>query len=159
MDWLCFCTGGIMADTKVGNGSNNYIERQSVQVGEELFLSWAKTKGYHVTRIGFDSTNDSVPNFFKLSPLLRNMPDYVLNTDKKTYVVNVKGTANIKHKEIKMLGDLMLCYSSSSAELIYAFCFAGQEPVLMSTTTLSTRFNMAEDKQWHDGVKYRTIKI
>lgn len=142
------------------NNTNTYEERQSVaDLGEELFEKWATEKGYTFNRIGFHSKNDSVPNFFKLSPLLRNMPDYVLNTDKKTYVVNVKGTANIKHKEMKILGDLMLCYSSSSAELIYAFCFSGQEPVLMSTTTLSTRFHMAEDKQWHDGVKYRTIKI
>lgn len=142
------------------NNTNTYEERQSVaDIGEELFEQWAKDKGYQINRIGFHSKDDSVPNFFRLSSTLRNMPDYILNTGKKTYVVNVKGTNNIKHKEMRILGDLMLCYSSSGAELIYAFCFKGQEPVLMSTTTLSTRFHMAEDKQWHDGVRYRTIKI
>ena len=142
------------------NNTNTYEERQSVSdLGEELFEAWADKKGYQVNRIGFHSKNDSVPNFFNLSNILRNMPDYVLNTNTKTYVVNVKGTANIKHREIKLLSDLVLCYSSSKAELIYAFCFKGQDPVLMSTNTLLTRFSNAEDKKWHDGVMYRTIKI
>ena len=142
------------------NNTNTYEERQSVSdLGEELFEAWAESKGYQVNRIGFHSKNDSVPNFFNLSNMLRNLPDYVLNTNKKTYVVNVKGTANIKHREIKLLSDLILCYSSSKAELIYAFCFKGQEPILMSTNTLLTRFSNAEDKKWHDGVLYRTIEI
>ena len=142
------------------NNTNTYEERQSVSdLGEELFEQWAKDKGYTLHRVGFHSKNDSVPNFFKLNKLLRNMPDYILNTGKKTYVVNVKGTANIKHNEIRMLSDLYLCYSSPNAMLVYAFCFKGQEPVLMSPETLSNRFHMAEDKQWHDGVRYRTIKI
>jgi hypothetical protein len=142
------------------NNTNTYEERQSVSdLGEELFEEWACKKGYQVNRIGFHSKNDSVPNFFNLSNILRNIPDYVLNTDKKTYVVNVKGTANIKHREIKLLSDLVLCYSSSKAPLIYAFCFRGNDPILMSTETLLTRFSNAEDKKWHDGVMYRTIKI
>ena len=142
------------------NNTNTYEERQSVpDIGEQLFEQWATEKGYTFNRIGFHSKNASVPNFFKLNRLLRNIPDYVLNTGKKTYVVNVKGTTNIKHKEMRMLEDLILCYSSDNAPLIYAFCFEGQEPILMSTLTLHTRFHIAEDKQWHDGVRYRTIKI
>jgi hypothetical protein len=142
------------------NNTNTYEERQSVSdLGEELFEEWANRKGYKLNRIGFHSKYDSVPNFFRLSDMLRNMPDYVLTTNQKTYVVNVKGTANIKHREISLLNHLILCYSSPKAPLIYAFCFKGQDPVLMSTDTLLERFSESEDKTWHDGVMYRTIKI
>ena len=142
------------------NNTNTYEERQSIaDLGEELFEEWANKKGYQLNRIGFHSKDDSVPNFFRLNRLLRNMPDYILNTGKKTYVVNVKGTVNIKENEMVMLSDLILCYSSSGAELVYAFCFKGKDPVLMSSHTLHNRFFNATQKQWHDGVKYRTIEL
>lgn len=142
------------------NNTNTYEERQSVaDIGEELFEQWAKDKGYEINRIGFHSKDDSVPNFFKLSYMLRNLPDYVLTKGKKTYVVNVKGTANIKEKELDNLESACWYYGSGQAPLIYAFCFKGQEPVLMKPSTLKERFNEAKTKKWHDGVKYRTIKI
>ena len=142
------------------NNTNTYEERQSVSdIGEELFEQWAKDKGYQINRIGFHSKDDPVPMFHKVNKILRNMPDYILNRDRKTYVVNVKGTANIKNKEIRMLPQLVHSYSTPRAPLIYAFCFKGQTPKLMSVETLEQRFNEAEEKAWHDGVLYRTIKI
>ena len=140
------------------NNTNSYSDRQSViDIGEQMFLDWATKKNWTVNRIGFDSKNDSVPNFFRLNQVIRNLPDFILNTESKTYVVNVKGTLNIKLKEINMLDKLIEAYSSSTAPLIYAFCLKGQEPILMSTETLQSRFNLAENKTWHDGVVYRTI--
>jgi hypothetical protein len=148
-----------MADTKVGTGSDDYVKRQSLQVGEKLFEQWAKDKGYVATVFGSNATDNYIPNFFRLNPILRNSPDYILNTSSKTFVVSVKGTANIKLKEIMLLDQLVAAYSSDKAPLIYAFCFKGHEPVLMSIDTLKQRFAEAENKQWHDGVIYRTIKI
>jgi len=161
MGWVCFCTGRIMANTQVANGTHSYEDRQKIgeNRGEELFMSWGQQKGYVVTRIGSDSRDNYIPNFFRLSNVLRNMPDFVLNTASKTFVVSVKGTANIKLKEMAMLDDIIAAYSSDRAPLIYAFCFKGHEPVLMSIDTLKQRFAEAENKQWHDGVIYRTIKI
>ena len=142
------------------NNTNTYEERQSVpDIGEQLFEEWATEKGYTFNRIGFHSKNDNVPNFFKLSYLLRNLPDYVLNKGKKTYVVCVKGTANIKEVEFNSLDSASMYYGTGQAKLIYAFCFRGQEPILMSVETLKERFNEAKTKKWHDGVKYRKIKI
>ena len=142
------------------NGSNTYEERQSISdLGEQLFEEWATKNGYVFNRIGFHSKNASVPNFFRLNNVLRNIPDYILQKNGKTYVVNVKGTANIKLKEIMMLDLLVKAYSSDNAPLIYAFCFKGQEPVLMKYSTLEQKFHEAENKVWHDGVIYRTIKI
>jgi hypothetical protein len=142
------------------NNTNTYEERQSVpDIGEQLFEEWAKTNGHTINRIGFNSKDDNVPNFFKLSYMLRNLPDYVLNKGKKTYVVCVKGTANIKEWEVNNLDFASMYFGSSQAKLIYAFCFKGQDPVLMSVETLKERFNEAKTKKWHDGVKYRKIKI
>ena len=142
------------------NNTNSYAERQSViDIGEIMFIDWATQKNWTVNRVGFDSKNDSVPNFFRLNEVLRNIPDFIVNTETKTYVVNVKGTLNIKLKEINMLDKLESAYSSNSAPLIYAFCLKQQEPVLMSIETLRLRFSLAENKQWHDGVIYRTITL
>lgn len=145
----------------VANGSNSYQERQTigVNIGEQLFMEWAEAKGYVATRIGSDSRDNHIPCFSRLNSILRNMPDFVLNKNGKTYVVSVKGTANIKNKEIRLLPDLVKSYSSRRAPLIYAFCFRGHDPVLMSVETLQERFEQSEEKVWHDGVLYRTIKI
>ena len=142
------------------NNTNSYEERQSVSdLGEQLFEKWALQNNYVFHRIGFHSKNNSVPNFFRLNTVLRNIPDYILNKHNKTYVVNVKGTANIKLKEMLTLDKLVNAYSSDNAPLIYAFCFKGQNPVLMKWTTVEERFNEAENKTWHDGVVYRTIAL
>jgi hypothetical protein len=143
------------------NNTNSYSERQSViDIGEKMFTEWATQKNWKVNRIGFDSKNDSVPNFFRLNEVLRNLPDFIVTTENRTLVVNVKGTANIKLKEINMLDKLEDAYSSSSAILIYAFCLrTKEEPILMSTETLRLRFSLAENQQWHDGVIYRTIAL
>jgi len=142
------------------NNTNSYEERQSVfDLGEQLFEQWALQNNYIFHRIGFHSKNNSVPNFFRLNTVLRNIPDYILNKDNKTYVVNVKGTANIKLKEMLMLDKFVNAYSNDNAPLIYAFCFKGQNPVLMRWATVEERFNEAENKTWHDGVVYRTIAV
>ena len=148
-----------MADIEVGSGSDSYEARQAVQVGEKLFEEWAKSKGYVATVFGSNATDSYIPRFPRLNPILRNAPDYILNTPTKTYVVSVKGTANIKVKEMRLLPKLVASYSSKRAPLIYAFCFKGQNPILMSVETLQERFEQAPEKAWHDGVLYRTIKI
>ena len=43
----------------------------------------------------------------------------------------VKGTANIKASEIKMLPMFMEWYSSEKCPLLYAFCFKDQKPLLL----------------------------
>ena len=83
------------------SGNNTYKERQSVKnVAEFLFEYYCAEKEYKLTRLGFDEKNKNVDNFFKLNKFLRNIPDYIVNTPKGTFVVNVKGTGNFKEKEI-----------------------------------------------------------
>ena len=46
-------------------------------------------------------------------------------------VVNVKGTANFKEKEIKMIPMFLEWFSSKKAPLVYAFCFEECEPLFV----------------------------
>ena len=78
------------------NGSNTYKERQSVKnIAEFLFEYYCAEKNYQLIRVGFDEKNKNIDNFFRLNTFLRNLPDYIVNTNDKTLVVNVKGTANL----------------------------------------------------------------
>lgn len=147
----------------LGNGSQSYHERQAVgiNIGEKLFERYCKEKGYHLTRVGFDEKDANVPNFFRLSKPLRYLPDYVVNTDTKTFIVNVKGTVNIKKEEIERVEDFEDWYSTPQAPLVYAFCLQSfDKPVFVSVEKLFDLWHEAKtDKQWNDGKIYRTLKV
>jgi hypothetical protein len=146
--------GGIM------NGSNTYSERQKVKNRAEfLFEYYCAEMDYQITRVGFDEKNGNVDNFYYLNPILRNLPDYVVNTTNGTWVVMVKGTANIKQKEIDLLPKLIECFHSEQAKLIYAFCFLGKKPMLIFPQKVESLYRNATDKQWQDGVVYRSLEI
>jgi len=88
-----------------GNATQDYQGRQDVgvNIGEEIFEQWCARNGWNCTRLGFDEKFANVGAFYNLNPVLRNMPDYVIQRDEKTFAVNVKGTPNIKEKERLML--------------------------------------------------------
>ena len=141
-------------------GSDNYQKRQSVvNVAEFLFEYYCAEKEYKLTRVGFDEKNKSVDNFYKLNKYLRNLPDYIVNTGSHTYVVNVKGTGNFKQKEIDMIPQFMEYFSSKDAPLIYAFCFAGSDPILLFPNKVIDLYKNSEDKKWSDGVVYRNLNL
>jgi hypothetical protein len=142
------------------SGLNTYKERQtSANVAEFLFEYYCAEKEYQLTRIGFDEKNKNVDNFFKLNKFLRNIPDYIVNTPKGTFVVNVKGTSNFKEKEIDMLPYFKQWYSTEKAPLVYAFCFTGQDPILIYPDKLIQLWEKSTDKQWPDGVVYRHLEL
>lgn len=142
------------------NGSNTYSERQKVKNRAEfLFEMYCAEKEYKVARCGFDEKNKNIDNFYFLNPVLRNLPDYVVNTPTQMLVVMVKGTANIKEKEIELLPRLVSCFDNEKAKLVYAFCFLGKEPKLLSPQKVEALYKNATDKTWHDGVVYRSLEI
>ena len=141
-------------------GSNTYSERQTVaNKGEVLFEQFCKKNHYECKRVGFDEKNNAVSTFYDLSTLLRNLPDYVLVRPDSTYVVNVKGTANFKKKEIDMLPLMMEWFSSRSAPLVYAFCFENSDPLFLYPDQLISLYRRSVDKQWSDGVIYRNLNL
>lgn len=143
------------------NGNNTYQERQSVEnYGEIMFEKYCREKQYSVNRLGFDEKNANVPNFFRLNALLRNLPDYIVNTPTATFVVNVKGTNCIKKEEMTILTELIACYSSKDAQLLYAFCLKGNElPILVYPEKFIYMYQQSKDEQWNDGKVYRRLAI
>lgn len=141
------------------NGSQTYEDRQAIGVnqGEELFMQWCYAKGWKFNRIGFDEKQSNVAMFYKLNPMLRNIPDFVINREEKMFVVNVKGTANIKRTEISMLPLIVEAFGSNEAPLVYAFCFANEEPKFVPYYKVIEMYDKEQDKQWHDGKIYRTL--
>jgi hypothetical protein len=143
-----------------GNGSENYSDRQKhINIAEVLFVEWSKNRNYKINRIGFDEKDNSVHDFFKLNALLRNLPDFVISRDGKSFVVNVKGTANIKRKEYDLIPKLIDCFSSDDAPLIYAFCFKDKAPIFKTATAVINLFDESIDRKWSDGVVYRNINL
>jgi len=144
----------------MNKGENSYKERQSVENAAEFYFElYCAEKEYKLNRIGFNEKNANVDNFFKLNKYLRNIPDYVVNTPNRTFVVNVKGTGNFKQKEYEMLDYFEKIYSTDDAPLVYAFCFTNKNPILVSIKKIKELWAKSTDKTWSDGVVYRNLGI
>jgi len=146
----------------IGNSGQSYEQRVKTikNDGEYLFEKFCNKSGTQFHRVGFDEHENSVPAFWRLSTLLRNLPDYVINTKNKTFVVAVKGTDNIKKKEIELLPSMVEAFSSEEAPLIYAFCFKEKHnPIWVRPKKLIELYEKSVDQQWHDGVIYRNLKL
>ena len=142
------------------NGSNTYAERNTVpDLGEQLFEEYCKQKGYKVFRLGFDSHKTAIKDFYKINVLLRYIPDYIVETDKGNFIVQVKGTGNIKKKEAEMIPLFLEWYSTKDAPLVYAFCFRGEQPKIIYAEKVIELYKKSYDKKWQDGVVYRSLEI
>lgn len=143
------------------NANNSYAERNSgVNIGEQLFEEYCKNKGVLCKRLGFDEKTDPMPHFWKLNPLLRNLPDYLVSGANGIKLIMVKGTANIKKKEADLIPLFMEWYETKEVPLYYAFCFEGQKkPLFMTPSRVLLLYQQGTDKQWSDGVKYRTLEL
>jgi hypothetical protein len=146
----------------MNTGNHSYAERiHNTNVGEELFEAYCESKNFHITRLGFDQHKATVPNFFRLNPYIRNIPDYVINTPEATFVVNVKGTDNFKQSEYNLLPEFGEWFSTKKAPLIYAFCFKENDrPILVYPEKIIRLYEEAKiDQQWSDGVVYRCLNL
>lgn len=141
------------------NASMNYKERNSgSNFAEEFFEEYCKD--YFIRRIGFDEKNDNIPHFYNMSRMLRNLPDYYVDTGSKQFVVNVKGTDCIKEKEYDIISLLASAYSSDDCMLLYAFCFKGNKrPIFLYPFEVINTYDQKKDQTWHDGVIYRSLGI
>jgi hypothetical protein len=141
-------------------GDNTYLERQSEpNVGELRFEKYCSQNSIPWQRLGFDEKNNNIPNFFNLSIYLRNLPDYLVVIDGQTNVVNVKGTGNFKSSELLKLPSFQSMYATNECPLLYAFCFAGNLPVLHTIGEIKQLYEASSDKHWDDGVVYRTLRL
>ena len=146
----------------IGNSGQSYADRVKTikNDGEYLFELFCKQNYCEFQRLGFDEHQNNVPNFWRLNPIIRNLPDFVINNGDKTYVVAVKGTDKFKKKEIDLLPSMINAYSSDEAPLIYAFCFKENSgPIWVKPNKIIELYNNSQDEKWHDGVIFRDLKI
>lgn len=144
-----------------GNAAQTYEQRQNVgvNIGEELFMQWCNRHGWECERLGFDEKFSNVPNFYNLNAILRNMPDYVIQREGRIFVVNVKGTPNIKENERLMLPDLITAYSTERAPLVYAFCMRNKMVKFCEAEHVIELYDLEHDQRWSDGKVYRQLKM
>lgn len=144
-----------------GNASQTYEQRQAVgvNIGEEIFESWCQRNGWNCTRLGFDEKFANVGAFYNLSAMLRNMPDYVIERDGKTFVVNVKGTPRIKESERMLLPDLIATYSTPKSPLIYVFCIRNERMRFAEAEHVIELYDTEHDQRWNDGKIFRTLRL
>ena len=142
------------------NGNNTYAERLTVDnKGEMLFEEYCKEKGYEFVRIGFDSKNGHISKFFLINPLLRNIPDYFVNTPHGALLVQVKSSPNFKKKEIDLIPLMLENFSSKEVPLVYAFCFDFCAPKMVYPEKIIELYKNTVDQQWPDGVTYRCLQL
>ena len=143
------------------NGENNYKERQSVlNNGEILFEEYCKQKGHKFYKIGFSEKTNDIENYYLINPFIRNIPDYFVITNKGSFVVNVKGTGNIKQEEIEMLPFFVRNYSSTKCPLVYAFCMENQPVYILRPKKVMELYYRAEDRVWESDKKvYRNLNV
>lgn len=144
-----------------GNATQDYETRQAVgiNIGEELFMQWCNRNQWNCQRLGFDEKYANVNSFFNLNAVLRNMPDYVVQKDERVFVVNVKGTANIKENERLLLPDLINAYSTKKAPLVYAFCMRDKPVKFVSAEQLMASYDIEHDQRWSDGKIFRKLRL
>ena len=143
------------------NGNSSFAERNAgANLGEELFEQYCKEKQVFFKRLGFDEKNQQIPRFWEINPLIRNLPDYLVIGKNGTKLIMVKGTANIKQSEVRMIPQFIEWYHTKECPLYYAFCFKGQNtPYFRTPDQVIELYQQGVDKQWPDGVKYRTLDL
>lgn len=142
------------------NGNNSFAERNAgANLGEELFEKYCKEKQVFFKRLGFDEKKQQIPRFWEINPMVRNLPDYFVATNSRSMLVMVKGTANIKQSEVKMIPLFLEWYHSKNCPLYYAFCFKDKKIAFRTPDQVIELYQGAIDKQWSDGVIYRTLAL
>lgn len=143
------------------NGNNTYKERQTVKnKGELLFEEYCKQKGHKFYKIGFSEKTNEIEKYYLINPVIRNIPDYFVDTGKNCFVVQVKGTGNLKHEEFEMISLFIKNYSNKDCELVYAFCMENQPVYVHRISKVVEMYNNAKDRTWEsDGKIYRNLNV
>lgn len=142
-------------------GTNTYAERNSISYnqGEEIFLAWCEEKGLSVRRLGFDEKNSPVERFYDLPYFVRNLPDFIVTSNEKTTLVNVKGSLNLKEQEYERLDKIRELFETDSCRLYYAFCLPSGI-TWASIEKVKLAFEESDRRGvWPDGKGYRHLSL
>jgi mRNA-degrading endonuclease HigB of HigAB toxin-antitoxin module len=138
--------------------NGTYEQRINNNFGEVRFIAFCNTNGWVFRKLGFDNEKD-IKNIWKLNPIITKMPDFIIEKNDKTYVIEVKGTKSFKKKDYDMIDKLIYAYDSEEAPLIYAFCLFGNKTIFKTPQEVKELFEQGTDNQWEDKVVFRELNI
>lgn len=144
------------------NGNNSYKERNSIKHnrGEDIFEAYCRENNLTVRRLGFDEKKAPVDRFYDLPPLIRNLPDYIVTSDKRLVLVNVKGSLNFKEKEFELLDLFATHLDSENSRLYYAFCLSPRQVIWRTLEAVRAAYlSEPELKVWPDGKRYKALAL
>ena len=140
-------------------GSHSFEDRQDCpDSGEILFEQYCEQLGLKYHHVGFDSKLDPVSYFWKVHPMIRSLPDYLVEKDDNLIWCHVKGTANLKLKDFVNYTDFDINYKQDCLFFV-VFCFKKQDPIFRTMDEIKQLMVGQTVKQWHDGVQYITVNL
>jgi hypothetical protein len=147
------------------NANASYKQRNATfNIGKTRFEEYCQKKNLYFRRLGFDSVEDPIPNFFNLNSFIRNLPDYFIcksNTDdnQPTALIMVKGTPNITRKEYDLIPQLIKSYASPRCPLLYAFAFENMT-YFKKADEIIKLYKASTDQTWpRNNTIHRTLRI
>ena len=91
----------------MANHKESYQDRNSGKKNHsELYaLQYYKNRGIKIVRLGFDNLYDEIPfkNWIKIPKLIRNLPDFIIMSDKYNFFLECKGGKSHVHLKISEL--------------------------------------------------------
>ena len=145
------------------DGDKSYQERNNRpdNFGEELFIDHCRANGLTCRRIGFDEKQGSIPNYWDLNKVIRQLPDFVVTRPdtNRIGVVQVKGTLKFKQDDYNNLTWAESVYGSPKAQLWYVFALKQGIYWLTVKQVADLYRESNQEGQWPDGKTYRVLDI
>jgi len=145
------------------DGDKTYQERNNRpdNFGEELFIDHCRANGLTCRRGGFDEKQGSIPNYWDLNKVIRQLPDFVVTRPdtNRMAVVQVKGTNKFKEDDYNNLAWSESVYGSAKAPLRYVFALK-QGIYWRTVSQVAELYRTAtQEGVWPDGKVYRVLDI
>lgn len=145
------------------DGDKSFKERNNRpdNFGEQLFIDHCRNNGLTCHRLGFDEKQEQITNFWHMSKVLRQLPDFVVTRPDtgRTGVVQVKGTTKFKQDDYNNLSWAESVYGSAKAQLWYVFALKQGIYWLTVTQVAELYRQSSQEGQWPDGKTYRVLDI
>lgn len=107
---------------ETANCNNSYEERNSIKINiaEQRFEQFCKDRGILVARLGFNEKEHPIPLFFKLHPLIRSLPDYVIVIKNSIHYIHVKGSNKLKLIDLSLYKQFSDQFCNPDSKLFIA---------------------------------------
>ena len=138
--------------------NGTFDQRINNNFGEVRFIASCNKNGWLYKKLGFDNEKE-IKEFWKLNPIIKNIPDFIIQKENQLFVIQVKGTKNFKEKEYKLIDKFIDAYHSTNAPLLYAFCLFQKDTIFLKPQQLKELYEQGIDDKFHDDVVFRELDI